>query len=118
VILCRWKEGWDGELVEGSEGSRLEQLDTFHTYVRPTWKPILTEFCTSLTGITQVSLDTVLCTFDADVGQETVDKSPTFSEMLVDLEKWMNKWDLLDERGALKDAVWVSDGVSDCLAEK
>jgi inhibitor of KinA sporulation pathway (predicted exonuclease) len=55
---------------------------------------------------------------DADMGQETVDKSPTFSEMLVDLEKWMNKWDLLDERGALKDAVWVSDGVSDRLAEK
>jgi hypothetical protein len=32
--------------------------------------------------------------------------------MLVDLEKWMKKWDLLDERGGLKDAVWVSDGVS------
>jgi 3'-5' exoribonuclease 1 len=41
---------------EGSmQGSRLEQLDTFHTYVRPTWKPILTEFCSTLTGITQVS---------------------------------------------------------------
>jgi hypothetical protein len=48
----------------------------------------------------------------ADSCQETVDKSPTFAEMLVDLEKWMKKWDLLDERGALKDAVWVSDGVS------
>jgi len=43
-----------------------------------------------------------------------VDKSPTFPEMLVDLEKWMRKWDLLDEDGRLNNAVWVSDGVG-CL---
>lgn len=41
-----------------------------------------------------------------------VDKSPIFSDVLVDLEKWMRKWDLLDESGALKDAAWVTDGVS------
>jgi hypothetical protein len=40
-----------------------------------------------------------------------VDKSPTFPEMLVGLEKWMRKWDLLDDDGSLKNAVWVSDGV-------
>jgi len=43
------------ESTKKEGGSRLEQLDTFHTYVRPTWKPILTEFCSTLTGITQVS---------------------------------------------------------------
>jgi hypothetical protein len=32
--------------------------------------------------------------------------------MLVDLEKWMRKWDLLTEDGSLDNAVWVSDGVS------
>jgi hypothetical protein len=32
--------------------------------------------------------------------------------MLVDLEKWMRKWDLLTEEGSLNNAVWVSDGVS------
>lgn len=58
MILCRWKESWDGKPMTGDgsmKGSRLEQLDTFHTYVRPTWKPILTDFCSTLTGITQVS---------------------------------------------------------------
>lgn len=40
-----------------------------------------------------------------------MNKSPTFPEMLVDLEKWMRKWDLLDEDGSLNNAVWVSDGV-------
>lgn len=35
---------------------RLEHVDTFHTYVRPTWRPQLSTFCTSLTGIQQVSL--------------------------------------------------------------
>ena len=44
--------------------------------------------------------------------QETVDKSPIFSEVLVELEKWLRKWDLLDDKGALKDATWVTDGVS------
>ena len=40
-----------------------------------------------------------------------MDKSPIFSEVLVELEKWLRKWDLLDEKGALKDATWVTDGV-------
>jgi len=47
--------------------------------------------------------------------QETVDKSPAFPEMLVDLEKWMREWDLLTEDGSLNNAVWVSDGVSPSL---
>jgi hypothetical protein len=37
-----------------ASSSRLERVDTFHSYVRPTWQPILTDFCSSLTGITQV----------------------------------------------------------------
>lgn len=40
-----------------------------------------------------------------------MDQSPIFSEVLVELEKWLRKWDLLDENGALKDATWVTDGV-------
>lgn len=31
-------------------------MDTFHSYVQPTWQPKLTEFCIALTGITQVQL--------------------------------------------------------------
>jgi hypothetical protein len=44
--------------------------------------------------------------------KETVDQSPTFPEMLIKLEKWMDKWELKDARGYLVDAVWVTDGVS------
>lgn len=36
--------------------SRLERVDTFHSYVRPKWQPILSEFCVNLTGITQVGV--------------------------------------------------------------
>ncbi|ORX37795.1 hypothetical protein BD324DRAFT_623342 [Kockovaella imperatae] len=73
---------------------RLAKVDTFHSYLKPIWQPQLTDFCTTLTGITQ----------------ETVDRSPTFLEMLPSLEAWLNKHDLLDEDGRLKDAMWVTDG--------
>jgi len=31
----------------------VQELGRFHEYVRPVGHPILTEFCTQLTGITQ-----------------------------------------------------------------
>lgn len=34
--------------------ARLAHVDTFHSYVRPTWRPQLSTFCTNLTGIQQV----------------------------------------------------------------
>ena len=48
----RWRDKAD----DGT-ASELEVVDTFHSYVRPTWRPVLSQFCTDLTGITQV------CTF-------------------------------------------------------
>jgi len=33
-----------------------KEVGTFHEYVKPVIQPRLTEFCTQLTGITQVSL--------------------------------------------------------------
>jgi 3'-5' exoribonuclease 1 len=45
----RWKDNGDGALA-----SRLEVVDEFRTFVRPTWRPTLTEFCIELTGISQV----------------------------------------------------------------
>ncbi|KAL7425065.1 NAPDH-dependent diflavin reductase [Cryptotrichosporon argae] len=72
---------------------RLVKVDTFHTYVRPTWQPRLSEFCTGLTGITQ----------------ETVDTAPTFPEALLKLEDWMDSWGLRDG-DQLRDAMWVTDG--------
>ena len=42
--------------------------------------------------------------------QETVDAAPTFPEVLVEFEKWLLAWDLLDGKH-LKSALWVTDGV-------
>ncbi|GAA6062463.1 hypothetical protein JCM10212_005366 [Sporobolomyces blumeae] len=36
---------------------KLEQVDEFHSYVKPTWRPRLSDFCTQLTGITQADVD-------------------------------------------------------------
>ncbi|KAG0053690.1 hypothetical protein BGZ83_000574 [Gryganskiella cystojenkinii] len=57
------------------DGSTLEVVDEFQTYVRPTHRPILSDFCVELTGIRQ----------------ETVDAAPTFAEMLVEFEEWLTK---------------------------
>jgi len=45
VCLLRWKDKANGI---------LDVASGFRTFVRPTWRPELTEFCTRLTGITQV----------------------------------------------------------------
>lgn len=50
MVLLQWTQ----DLLSSTK--TLKRVDTFHTYVRPTWQPILTEFCTALTGITQVQL--------------------------------------------------------------
>ncbi|WWD04520.1 hypothetical protein V865_002590 [Kwoniella europaea PYCC6329] len=87
VVLLQWSD-------PDSTGKRvLHKVDQFRSYVRPIWSPILTDFCKDLTGITQ----------------ETVNKSPTFPQMLKKFEKWSDKWDLRDDKG-LKDALWVTDG--------
>ncbi|KAG0271983.1 3'-5' exoribonuclease 1, partial [Linnemannia exigua] len=55
------------------DGSTLEIVDEFHSYVRPTHRPILSDFCKELTGISQ----------------ETVDNAPTFVEVLERFEEWL-----------------------------
>lgn len=49
VVLLRWEMGHEGEWG-------LIEVDEFQTFVKPTWRPILSTFCTELTGITQVRL--------------------------------------------------------------
>lgn len=51
VCLLRWRD-------KNARGKArvLEVVDEFRSFVRPTWRPQLTSFCTTLTGITQVSL--------------------------------------------------------------
>ncbi|KAK3813574.1 MAG: ribonuclease H-like domain-containing protein [Linnemannia elongata] len=55
------------------DGSTLEIVDEFHSYVRPIHRPILSDFCIELTGISQ----------------ETVDNAPTFVEVLARFEEWL-----------------------------
>ncbi|CAF3273623.1 unnamed protein product [Rotaria socialis] len=54
-------------------------IDKFQSYCRPTLKPVLSTFCTQLTGIKQ----------------HQVDNAPTFVEVLHNVEKWLNERNLL-----------------------
>ncbi|KAF9948375.1 hypothetical protein BGZ70_002239 [Mortierella alpina] len=60
-------------------GSSLEVVDEFHSYVRPTNRPILSDFCIELTGITQ----------------HTIDEAPTFTEVLSLFEDWLTKHNII-----------------------
>ncbi|KAG0298966.1 hypothetical protein BGZ98_010399 [Dissophora globulifera] len=66
------------------DGSTLEIVDEFHSYVRPTHRPVLSDFCVQLTGITQ----------------ETVDAAPTFTEVLDMFEDWLTKHGIILGAGA------------------
>lgn len=52
-----------------------EVQDEFRSYCRPVLNPLLTEFCTELTGITQNDVDT----------------APLFTEVLTSFEEWLQK---------------------------
>ncbi|KAF9120943.1 3'-5' exoribonuclease 1 [Mortierella sp. 14UC] len=61
------------------DGSTLEIVDEFHSYVRPTHRPILSDFCKELTGISQ----------------DTVDRAPTFVEVLERFEEWLTSHEII-----------------------
>ncbi|KAJ3535068.1 hypothetical protein NMY22_g6655 [Coprinellus aureogranulatus] len=93
VCLMKWKDKGEDALA-----SQLEIVDEFRTFVRPTWRPTLTEFCTELTGISQ--------------GQ--VDSAPSFPEVINDLQKFLVKHGLITEDGQrLARFCWCSDGPYD-----
>lgn len=49
---------WSDKDAEG-RARTLEVVDEFRSYVKPIWRPKLSEFCTSLTGITQVRISPI-----------------------------------------------------------
>lgn len=55
------------------DGFSFQVLDTFNTFVKPAYSPVLTDFCKSLTGITQ----------------EEVDKGVPFSRALAQFQEWL-----------------------------
>lgn len=81
VILMKWE---DRDETTGT-ASKLVIVDEFTSFVRPTWRPQLSEFCTSLTGITQADID----------------PAPTFPEMLTLFEQWLQKHNLIPPPTAL-----------------
>lgn len=93
VCLMRWKYNKSGNIVQ------LEVVDTFRSFVKPTWRPQLSPFCTQLTGITQ----------------EQVDCAPSFPEVLKSFSGFLAKHGLVDavtgER--LMRFCWCSDGPFD-----
>lgn len=68
-------------------------VDVFHSYVKPVINPKLSEFCKSLTGI----------------DQETVDKSDIFQDVLKKFEVWMASHGL----GQTKTFILITDGPFD-----
>eukprot|EP00755_Sulcionema_specki_P005352 Sspe_Gene.32555::Locus_15945_Transcript_1_1_Confidence_1.000_Length_1102::g.32555::m.32555/K18416/THEX1, ERI1; 3'-5' exoribonuclease 1 len=69
--------------ADGTIGAR------FHSYVRPVKNPVLTEFCTSLTGITQ----------------DKVDAAPTLPEVLLNVDAWIQSTFQSSDR-----LIFASDG--------
>lgn len=77
-----------GVLIDVRKGL-VDRQRSFHTYVKPWRNPILSEFCTTLTGITQ----------------EQVDSAPGITEAIQMFVKW---WEETIPKGAK--AVFAADG--------
>ncbi|KAI9064213.1 hypothetical protein FKP32DRAFT_1611313 [Trametes sanguinea] len=75
VVLLRWKD----KDIKG-KARELEVVDEFRSFVRPTWRPQLSQFCSALTGITQ----------------EQVDGAPSFPEVLDQFRRFLEKHELID----------------------
>ncbi|KAG8699013.1 hypothetical protein FRC08_005550 [Ceratobasidium sp. 394] len=77
VVLLKWSDkDADGR------ARTLEVVDEFRSYVKPVWRPKLSDFCTSLTGITQANID---C-------------APQFKTLLRRFQAFLAKHGLVDPR--------------------
>ncbi|TFK26422.1 hypothetical protein FA15DRAFT_588508 [Coprinopsis marcescibilis] len=93
VCLMAWQDK-DVDM----RASQLEVVDEFRSFVRPTWRPTLSDFCVELTGISQ----------------EQVDSAPTFPEVVEQFESFLTSNGLIDENGErLVRFCWCTDGPFD-----
>lgn len=60
-----------------------EVKDVFHEYVKPQINPLLTSYCTDLTGIIQ----------------EMIDDRPHFPEIFINFQQWLDQSDYLKDGG-------------------
>lgn len=86
---------WEDKTSDGT-ASQLAIVDEFRSFVKPTWKPILSEYCTTLTGITQTQID----------------EAPSLSEVFSLLKVFMAKHNLIDKdtEQSLTRFCWCTDG--------
>ncbi|ORZ06289.1 ribonuclease H-like domain-containing protein, partial [Lobosporangium transversale] len=75
------------------DGLTFEIVDEFHSYVQPIHRPILSDFCKELTGISQ----------------ETIDEAPTFVEVLALFEAWLTKHKIILDEDSLEFAISCND---------
>ncbi|KAF9246588.1 ribonuclease H-like domain-containing protein [Melanogaster broomeanus] len=94
VCLLRWKD----KSPKG-KASQLEIVDEFRSFVRPTWRPQLSQFCTDLTGITQAQ----------------VNHAPTFPKVIEIFARFLAQHGLIDPKNGrpLQRFCWCSDGPFD-----
>ncbi|EGN95998.1 hypothetical protein SERLA73DRAFT_185475 [Serpula lacrymans var. lacrymans S7.3] len=94
VCLMKWKD-------KSSKGkaSQLVVVDEFRSFVKPTWRPQLSQFCTELTGITQTQ----------------VNSAPTFPKVLKSFARFLSQNGLIDPKNGrpLLRFCWCSDGPFD-----
>ncbi|KAG9318416.1 ribonuclease H-like domain-containing protein [Chiua virens] len=85
--------------VPKGRASRLEIVGEFRSFVKPTWRPQLSQFCTDLTGITQAQ----------------VDYAPTFPKVLKMFARFLAQHGLIDPKNGrpLQRFCWCSDGPFD-----
>ncbi len=129
VVLLQWRDRRssnradnDDEDEEMRPHRELFVASTFHEYVRPTWQPKISTFCTSLTGITQVYRRAWISALQAPsrrrmakgwrCPQAQIDKADAFPEVVDRVREWLRGLDLVDEDEQLVDGVcWCTDGV-------
>ncbi|KAJ7172693.1 ribonuclease H-like domain-containing protein [Mycena filopes] len=92
VCLMRWKDR------DGDKASRLEIIAEFRSFVKPSWRPNLSDFCTELTGITQ----------------DQVDAAPAFPTVLRSVRAFLVEHKLIEKNGKRRlKFCWCSDGPFD-----
>jgi 3'-5' exoribonuclease 1 len=95
---------------------QLVVVDTYRSFVKPTWKPQLSEFCTRLTGVTQVSIMAAMSHFASEaLLKDQVDQAPTFIEVTRLFAQFLAKHGLIDSSTGqrLVQFCWCSDGPYD-----
>ncbi|KZV70484.1 hypothetical protein PENSPDRAFT_631673 [Peniophora sp. CONT] len=94
VVLLKWSDR-----DRKGFASKLEVAGQFRSFVRPTWRPALSDFCTQLTGITQ----------------NQVDDAPTFPRVLSQFSTFLAHHGLIRPKTGerLLRYCWCTDGPFD-----